>query len=734
MIHYFRHDESDCVFATTISEHAKQAFQTTAVAITAREVQAFVAARYAKQKLVLVVIDFETYYDTATKFSLSSMTAEEYIRHDEFEIIMCGVRMGHERFWVTGTHSEIEEQLRALVPWEKAYCVAHNNSEFDSLILAERLNIYPKVWGCTLAMARALHGTTVGGSLKKLAKFYGLEDKGTEIENANGKRRKDFSLKQLEAYASYCVTDCDICHDLFAILRKQMPSTELQLVHLFTRMFAEPRIKLRHNALELYLTYVQNRVKGFLKATGLTSKQIRSDATFKNMLEQQGVKVGMKPSPKRKDAEGNPLMVPAFAKTDEFMAELLEDDDPFVALMAEARINVKSSIEESRLKRLVGISSRGLLPVPLRYGATHTHRVGGSGKINLNNAPRNKGINEKTPLGCYLVTPHGLARYEARHIGNELLRTDRGKTYRWYECHQLGIRDMLWAPEGKKLVVADSSNIELRTCHLGAGQLDTIDRIRQYEAQERETGKWAGDIYCDFATGFYGREINKSNFKERMHGKVAELQLQYQSGWESFQKAARTMGGVILTDLEAQQTVDLYRAQKSDVKKFWWHLQSIIPRMAAGERGDVDPAGLCHFDGNKIVKPSGIPLFFEDLHLHQFKDEDGKVVDESWVYTDKEKRHFKRIYGGQMTENFASSLARDVVFEQTLEVEKRWGNKRGNGVVLTVHDEIIVVVDEDDAEECLKFTIDVMEQAPKWWPDLPLKAEGDISSFYGGAK
>ena len=63
----------------------------------------------------------------------------------------------------------------------------------------------------------------------------------------------------------------------------------------------------------------------------------------------------------------------------------------------------------------------------------------------------------------------------------------------------------------------------------------------------------------------------------------------------------------------------------------------------------------------------------------------------------------RKIYGGSVTENLCQWLARNVVFDQMLECEKRWGAyaKRDTGVVLTVHDEIVLCVDEDDAEEAL---------------------------------
>ena len=79
---------------------------------------------------------------------------------------------------------------------------------------------------------------------------------------------------------------------------------------------------------------------------------------------------------------------------------------------------------------------------------------------------------------------------------------------------------------------ADLSNIELRMCHYLCDETATMDALRQGQ-----------DLYCNFATTFYGRTITKTDKKERQHGKVAMLQLQFQSGAESFRKAARIMAG-----------------------------------------------------------------------------------------------------------------------------------------------------------------------------------------------
>jgi hypothetical protein len=89
----------------------------------------------------------------------------------------------------------------------------------------------------------------------------------------------------------------------------------------------------------------------------------------------------------------------AFGKTDEDFKALLEHDDVRVQALVAARLGVKSTLEETRTERFIGISKRGKLPIPLRYYAAHTGRWGGDDKVNMQNLPR------KSPLKYRDVSP-----------------------------------------------------------------------------------------------------------------------------------------------------------------------------------------------------------------------------------------------------------------------------------------------------------------------------------------
>ena len=169
----------------------------------------------------VITVDFETYYDR--DFSLSKITTEEYIRSDLFEVIGVSVKVNNqETEWASGTHQQIREWLQGSFKWERGLVLAHNTL-FDGAILSWRFGINPRGWLDTLCMGRALHGVEVGGSLKALAERYRLGEKGTEVVNAIGKRRLNFSAAELERYGDYCINDVEITYKLFNTLAKDFP-------------------------------------------------------------------------------------------------------------------------------------------------------------------------------------------------------------------------------------------------------------------------------------------------------------------------------------------------------------------------------------------------------------------------------------------------------------------------------------------------------------------------------
>jgi hypothetical protein len=402
----------------------------------------------------ILTIDFETYY--STEFSLTRMTTEEYVRSPEFEVIGVSVQEDDgEPVWFSGHMLEIEKFL-CEYDWANSLALAHN-AAFDGAIMEWLFDIHPKGWLDTLSMGRALHGTEVGGSLKVLAEHYDVGVKGTEVEDAKGFRRADFTPEHLSTYGEYCKNDVAMTYRLFCAMADGFPATELRLIDLTLSMFTKPRLVLDAVMLRAHLLTEQQRKAELLE--NFDKDTLMSNPKFAELLLSHGVQPPMKISP----ATGKETF--AFAKNDEDFKALLEHEDPVVQALVAARLGTKSTLEETRTARFIGIAQRGALPVPLRYYAAHTGRWGGDDKLNLQNLPRN------SPL-----------------------------------------KHAICAPDGYKMIDSDSSQIEARTLAWLADQDDLVDAFDRGE-----------DVYKIMASAIYNKPIADITKDERFVGKTTIL-------------------------------------------------------------------------------------------------------------------------------------------------------------------------------------------------------------------
>jgi DNA polymerase len=423
--------------------------------------------------LKIFCLDFETYYSQT--FSLSKMTTEEYVRSPEFETIGVAVcEQGGDPLWFSGTRADTKKFLESF-ELDKHLVVAHN-AMFDMAILNWQFDIRPKGIADTLSMARAIHGTEVGGSLAKLAEHYGLGVKGTEVLNALGKRRIDFNTQDLAQYGEYCKNDVVLTMGLFAELSAGFPPIELRLIDLTIRMFTEPSLVLHKHLLRDHLGVVRQRKESLLASIEKEKEHLMSNDKFAELLIAQGVEPPTKISP----ATGKEAW--AFAKTDEGFKALLEHEDEAVQILATARLGLKSTIEETRTERFIEIAQRGLFPIPLRYYAAHTGRWGGDDKVNLQNLPR----------------------------GSVL-------------------KNAIMAPPGSVIVDSDSSQIEARTLAWLAEQNDLVDAFERGE-----------DVYKIMASSIYVKTQEEISKDERFVGKTTILGCGYGMGSAKFQAQLKT--------------------------------------------------------------------------------------------------------------------------------------------------------------------------------------------------
>ena len=289
------------------------------------------------------------------------------------------------------------------------------------------------------------------------------------------------------------------------------------------------------------------------------------------------------------------------------------------------------------------------------------------------------------------------------------------------------LREAIQAPEGYRLVACDSSNIEARVLAWFAGQADLVQEFRD-----------GADVYSSFASKIYGRPINKHNDPNERHvGKTCVLGLGYAVGANKLQHALET--GLVKIKLpleECQRIVGIYRGSFTAISQLWKECQVAIEAMYKGYDTTVGHGIQLRVWGKEraVEFPNGMKLQYPDLQQI--------IGDKGWAeYTYQKKRFRSRIYGGALTENLVQGLARIIVAYQMCAIKQeldKVAQRRQDGkirqVVHMVHDEVIVVVPEEEAEDVKRMMERVMSTPPKWAPDLPVNCEAGVGRTYVEAK
>ena len=619
----------------------------------------------------LITIDFETYY--AKGFGFRNLTTEEYVRDEKFEVIGVAVQVDDgEPVWFSGDRESTRKWLRQF-DWKHSSMLAHNTL-FDGAVLAWHFGIKPMRYLDTLCMARALHGVDAGGSLAKLAERYELGQKGTEVEDAIGKRRGDFTPEDLEQYGSYCRNDVRLTYDLFHVMMGQaFPIEEMQLIDMTLRMFIEPKLQLDEELLQARLIELMEEKKALLGSLKeklncedeeAVRKKLSSNKQFADVLESFGIVVPMKMSEKQKKE------VPALAKKDEGFIALTEHEDTFIQHLCAVRLGTKSTLEEGRINRFIEIGRRnkGAMPIPLKYYGAHTGRWSGMDKVNFQNLPS---------------------------------RDPKKKA----------LKKAITAPEGCVVINCDSSQIEARVLAWWAGQEDVVKQFANGE-----------DVYSIFASNVYDRKITKADPIERFVGKTCVLGLGYGTGALKLQHTlSTTPPGVKLDEEECKRIVGVYRSTNYKIIELWRECDQMLEDMISKTIQEPISLGLhgcVKYDNFGIILPNGFRIRYKNLR--RMEDEEGK----SRIVYDSRKGPVS-IWGGSVVENVVQALARIVVGTQMIAVNEAYP------VVLTVHDAAVNVVYEDELEKALEVITGIMSVAPEWARGLPVACEAGHGATYG---
>ena len=312
------------------------------------------------------------------------------------------------------------------------------------------------------------------------------------------------------------------------------------------------------------------------------------------------------------------------------------------------------------------------------------------------------------------------------------------------------IRGAIVAPKGKKLVVADLSNIEGRVLAWVAGEAWKLDAFRAYDRGE------GPDLYKATYARTFGIKPEDVTKSQRQIGKVLELSLGYQGGVPAFLNFA-SIYGLDLDDLaahtreaiepkfwnEASDSYSWFESKgmtaglKRDtfiaceaIKRAWRSAHpAIVALWAKCEEGSKRMAsgGACVRAGKVLLGrkssgygamllPSGRYMCYPGARAARPDERATFVYYGINQYTRKWSEI--RSYGGKVVENACQAIARDVLSSMIPAIEKA-----GYKIVLSVHDELITEC-PDTPEYSAEHLASFMSIAPKWASDLPLSAAG----------
>lgn len=606
----------------------------------------------------LITIDFETYY--AKDYGLKKFTTEEYIRDEQFEVIGVAVKENDGGTqWFSGTFEATKSFLKTF-DWDNSFALGHN-MRFDAAILSWIFDIHPRGLFDTMSMGQVLHGLTESVSLANLSTLYGIGTKGTEVLDALGKHRLDFTPQDLHQYGNYCINDVDLTYDLFYKMKDKVTPQEMRLIDLTIKMFTEPTLVLNKGLLLHHLHDVRTKKEKLLASAAVDKDLLMSNPKFAELLKAFGVEPPMKVS----HTTGKETY--AFAKTDEEFKALLEHEDPRVQILTAARLGNKSTIEETRTEQFINIANRGLLPVPLKYaGATVSHRWSGVDGINLQNLPRTSEL-----------------------------------------------RKAICAPKGYKLVASDLSNIELRLAYWFAKSHNKIEQIKN-----------GVDLYKQSAAEITNIPYDEVDKDLRFIFKVVNLSGIYGVGAAKMHSILK-QGGVDKDIEEVKRIVYAYRDANPELVRAWADAGTMLESIRDKKNYAMGNGNIITSGVESMIKPNGMSLGLPNLR--KLRTEDGR---ESWVYDKLMGRTIipEYIHPSKTFQRCIQSLARDIIAEQLIAVSKKYK------VVMTVHDELVMVCPEDDVDNCVAYVKQCMSTAPSWCSDLPLGCEVGVGDNYGEAK
>lgn len=438
-----------------------------------------------------VAIDYETYYDSKSGYSLTKMTPQQYCSDDRFDaylVAICGKDIAEEtpveklsdgRQLYVGRPEKFRD-------WKKLngrILLAHN-AAFDSVVTDELIKrrLIPALtgceWKCTADMVAYL---ACGRSLKTAMKvLYGKEISKEVRSNMDGKHPIQLNAQEMKDLYEYGGSDAVECHDLWLDHCAEWPEIE--------RAISDQNREATKRGVLVDKEYAMTATKELssYKATIACDVPWYPDKPIGSLpaLRAAVLELGIDPPP-------------SFKKDDPRFLEWSEkhSDIPFISARQKA---VSVNMHLSRVESIVSsLDADGVTHPQFLYFGAHTGRNSGkssvgSSNVNMLNMPRKpvlqgdpnvfggKGVDIR---GMYIPRPgHKFAIYDYSQVEARFSLWLAGDTHmidaihREGNLYQAAAVQMGWCQSGCDLKHNDPDMYRMAKCCLSSDTLVLTNR------------------------------------------------------------------------------------------------------------------------------------------------------------------------------------------------------------------------------------------------------------------
>jgi DNA polymerase len=412
---------------------------------------------------------------------------------------------------------------------------------------------------------------------------------------------------------------------------------------------------------------------------------------------------GFKPSERAKLLDWINLRIPHAPMADltaETVSKMLQCNIfPVIKRVLELR-QEGSQTSVAKYAKMMEIQREGKIRNTLVYHGASTGRWASRGGLNLQNIARPTLSDEEIELAIPMVFTQGVGTMQ--------------------QLSSL-VRSAIRAPDSKTFVDVDFSSIENRVGVYLAGQKDKVELFRK-----------GLDEYKVFASeSLYRVPYDEVTKDQRQVSKSAVLGAMFGQGAKGLVKYAEGMG-VKLSEAQAQSAVNGYRSSYVLVKELWGLCE-------AASMEAVKNPGIA-FDAGKKIKlkvtknalwmqlPSGRLICWQRPEIELLTTPWGSQKMGVTVHSQNTvTRQWGRnpLIGSSIFQSAVQGTARDFLAFAMLSLESA-----GYEVINSIHDEVLLLVEEQNGESAMHDVIKIMNTPPPWASDFPLAAEGWFGKRY----